>query len=105
MNRSPIAHYRKSSIMLLILSSLSLASCSEPEHEVEIPLSAVPDKVLAAVNKALPSIELSSAEIESAAKMHYELEGKLDGKEYEIEINPDGSIIEIEQETENKPDS
>ena len=30
--------------------------------------------------------------------MIYELEGKLDGKEYEIKLSSDGKVLEIEEE-------
>ena len=96
-------HFRNIPTLLVMLSAaMILSSCSEQEYEVEIPVSAVPDKVLSAVNKELPGIVITEAEIESNAELRYELEGKLDGKEYEIEIYPDGSIIEVELEQENE---
>ena len=101
MNQLPL-HCRNITTVLFLLSAMSLTSCSEQEYEVDIPVSAVPEKVLSAVNKELPGIEITEAEIESNAELRYELEGKLDGKEYEIEIYPDGNIIEIEQEQENE---
>jgi peptidase YpeB-like protein len=89
--------------LLLVFCQVLLTSCSEQEeYEIEIPVSAVPDKILSEVNKELPGIEIIEAEIESNAKLHYELEGTLDGKEFEIEIYPDGSIIEIELEQEKE---
>ena len=100
MNQLPL-HCRNITTVLFLLSAMSLTSCSEQEYEVDIPVSAVPDKVLSAVNKELPGIEITEAEIESNAELRYELEGTLDGKEYEIEIHPDGNIIEIEQEKED----
>ena len=102
MNQLPL-HCRNITTVLFLLSAVSLTSCSEQEYEVDIPVSAVPDKVLSAVNKELPGIEITEAEIESNTELRYELEGKLDGKEYEIEINPDGIIIEVELETQQPP--
>ena len=101
MNQLPL-HCRNITTVLFLLSAMSLTSCSEQEYEVDIPVSAVPEKVLSAVNKELPGIEITEAEIESNTELRYELEGTLDGKEYEIEIYPDGNIIEIEQEQENE---
>lgn len=88
--------------LLCIFSLLLLTSCSEEDYEIEVPVSAVPDKVLTAVNNKFNGIQIMSAEIESKAEMHYELEGKLNGKEYEFEVKPDGSIIEIEIEQEDE---
>ena len=100
MNQLPL-HIRNITTMLFLLSAVSLTACSEQEYEVEIPVSAIPDEVLSSVNKELPGIEITEAEIESNTELRYELEGTLDGKEYEIEIHPDGNIIEIEQEKED----
>lgn len=69
------------------------------DSETEILLSDVPPQVLAAARTALPGIELSSAELEEEnGEIVLELSGILDGKEYEIEISPDGQVLEIEED-------
>ena len=53
--------------------------------EKDIPLNEVPDVVLKAAQKAVPGIKLTEAEVETTPDgVIYELEGKFDGKEYEI---------------------
>jgi hypothetical protein len=82
-----------------LFSLVVLTSCSEEEAEVEIPVPAVPPKVLSAAEKALPGVEITEAEIERHEDdVVYELEGNLDGKKVEIEIHPDGTIKEVEHE-------
>ena len=58
--------------------------------EKEIPLNEVPDVVLKAAQKAVPGIVLTEAEVEKTSKgVVYEIEGTLDGKDYEIELSSD----------------
>jgi uncharacterized membrane protein YkoI len=69
------------------------------ESETQILLSDVPPQVLAAARTALPGIELSSPELEEEnGDLVFELGGILDGKEYEIEISPDGQVLDVEEE-------
>ncbi len=81
---------------------LSISSDGEVlSIEVEVALSDVPKKVIAAAKKAVPGIELTKAEKEKTKKgVFYELEGKLGDKEYEILITPAGKVIEIEVDDE-----
>ena len=74
-----IFHFRKLKTPLILLIAAMGTSCSEQEqeYEVEIPVSAVPEQILSAVNKELPGIEITEAEIESNAELRYELEGKI----------------------------
>jgi hypothetical protein len=71
----------------------------ESEHELDIPVSAVPQQVRAAAEKAVPGIKLSEASVESV--LAYELTGSAQGKRYEIEVTSEGQILEAEQETED----
>ena len=70
----------------------------EGEHELEIPLSSVPQRVRDAAEKAVPGIKLLEAEVESV--LAYELTGTAQGKryEYEIEVDSAGQVLEAEQE-------
>ena len=84
-----------------LFSLVVLTSCSESEEEaeVEIPVLAVPPKVLSAAEEVLPGVKITEAEIERHEDdVVYELEGSLDGKKVEIEIHPDGTIKEVEHE-------
>ncbi len=91
--------YLKQSAIAL-LATTSLVACSDKSNEVDITLAEVPANIIAIVQNALPGITLSEAEKETKnGSVIYELEGKLiNGKEYEIKIAEDGSIIKIELE-------
>jgi len=83
-----------------ILSALTLSACFDNSNEVDIPLSDVPSNIITIVQNTLPGIVLSEAEQETKDDaIVYELEGKLiNGKEYEIKIAADGTIIKIKLE-------
>ncbi len=91
--------YLKQSAIIL-LSAASLVACSDKSDEIEIAVTDVPADIVAIVQNALPGISLSEAEKEiKDGRVIYELEGKLiNGKEYEIKIAEDGSIIKIKLE-------
>ena len=96
-NRS-YAHLKISA--MVFFSAITLAACSENNSEIEIPVSEVPANIISIVQDTLPGISLTEAEKEiSDDIVIYELEGKLiNGKEYEIKIAADGTIIKIELE-------
>lgn len=72
-------------------------------EEKEIALSELPDKVREAAEGAVDGIVLKEAEMEKEdGKWIYEVEGVADGKEYEIEITPEGKILEIEEEDDRQ---
>ena len=85
---------------IAVISTMTLSACSDKENDIEIPLSAVPASVITIVQNTLPGISLTEAEKEvKDDTVIYELEGKLiNGKEYEIEIAENGTIIKIELE-------
>ncbi len=85
---------------IIILSALSLSACFDKDNEVEIPTSEVPANIITIVQNTLPGIDLSKTikEVKDGTVI-YELEGVLiNGKEYEIKISEDGTIIKIELE-------
>ena len=83
-----------------ILSAISLTACFDKSNEEDIPLSEVPSNIITIVQNTLPGISLTEAEKETKDdSVIYELEGKLiNGKEYEIKIAADGTIIKIKLE-------
>ena len=93
---------------ITILFLAFLVGCNCPNEagtdcEKKIPLSEVPEPALNAAQAAVPGITLSEAEIEvEDGKTTYDLEGDADGKEYKIEVTPDGKVLEAEEENENK---
>ena len=83
-----------------ILSTMTFSACTDKDNDIEIPLSEVPASVITIVQNTLPGISLTEAEKEvKDDTVIYELEGKLiNGKEYEIEITENGTIIKIKLE-------
>lgn len=87
-------------VTITVLSSTALSACFDDDNEIDIALSEVPANVITIIQDTLPGISLTEAEkeVKDGATI-YELEGKLiDGKEYEIKIAEDGTIIKIELE-------
>jgi len=72
------------------------------EKEKEVPLSEVPQEALKAAQGAVDGITIAEAEMEKEdGQTLYILEGTAVGKEYEIEVTPEGKVLEIEEETED----
>ncbi len=92
-------NYLKTST-ITILSAIALIACSDKSDEIEIPVPDVPASIVTTIQNTLPGISLRKAEKEiKDDTVIYELEGKLlDGKEYEIKITENGTIIKIELE-------
>jgi len=80
---------------ITLLAASTLLACSGKSEETEIAVTDVPANIIRIVQNALPGITLSEAEKEiKDGRVIYELEGELiNGKEYEIKIAEDGSII------------
>jgi uncharacterized membrane protein YkoI len=92
-------NYLKTSVIAM-LSTLMLSACSDKDNDIEIALSKVPANIITIVQNTLPGISLTEAEKKVKDDIViYELEGQLiNGKEYEIEIAGNGTIIKIELE-------
>jgi hypothetical protein len=72
----------------------------DAEHELTVPLTALPPAVLDAARKAVEGIELQEAEVESV--LVYELEGEVGEKEYELEVTAEGQVLEVETGEEDE---
>ena len=84
--------------LLTALSAFTLSACFDNTQEEEISLADVPANIINIVQSTLPGISLEEAErkVKDQAVI-YELEGKLlNGKEYEIKISADGTILKVE---------
>ena len=92
------SHLKISTITLL--ATLTLSACFDKENDIDIAISEVPTSIITIVQNTLPGISLTEAEKEvKDDTVIYELEGKLiNGKEYEIKITENGTIIKIELE-------
>jgi hypothetical protein len=90
-------------VLVCLVGCESLESVFEKEKEV--PLSQVPEQVVAAAESAVEGITLTEAEMEEKdGQTVYELEGTANGKEYEIEVTADGKVLDVEEATDDKDD-
>lgn len=100
MNKANRSYAHSQILAAVLFSAIALTACSDKNSEVEIPVSDVPANIITIVQNTLPGITLTEAEKEVKDEtVIYELEGKLiNGKEYEIKVTADGTIIKIELE-------
>ena len=100
----------KQTIPTLILIGLSaMSGCNVPAHKphgsvksayTKIPLTEVPDAVLASVDKHVPGIYLHTAHLSfKGTKKIYELEGLSRSADYDISVTPDGHILDIDRDS------
>jgi hypothetical protein len=72
------------------------SGATEEETEEPLALDAVPAGVLAAAKAAVAGIELQHAELETEhGAKRYCLHGTVKGRGYEIEVSPDGKVVEV----------
>src|SRR5688500_1566474 len=91
----------KSTLALVVCLALTLATASRADkNEKELPLSEVPQVVKDAAGKAVEGIQLTEAEVQTKkdGTKVYEVEGKANGKSYEIKISQDGKVLKIEED-------
>jgi len=89
----------------LIVAVLASSASLRAEEEQDVSLSDIPQAVLNAAMVAVPGIVLTEAEVESTEKGEvYELEGEAGGKEYEIHIAADGTVIGVEADDDEHDD-
>ncbi len=89
-------------VVLVALVLFLITGCTAMEELVEgekaIPLSEVPTVALEAARAAVAGITLTEAEIdEEGGRLIYELAGRANGSDYEIEVTADGEVLEVEQ--------
>jgi hypothetical protein len=90
-------------LSLVLICGLGCAALDDMfEHEKEVPLSEVPPEALEAAHGAVDGITITEAEMEKEdGQTIYVFEGEASGKEYEIEVTPEGKVLEVEEEAEN----
>jgi hypothetical protein len=88
---------------LILICGLGCATLDEMfEKEKEIPLSEVPPEALHAAQDAIDDIVITEAEIEEEdGQTIYVFEGDANGRKYEIEVTPEGKVLEVEREDED----
>jgi uncharacterized membrane protein YkoI len=75
------------------------------ENDKEVPLSEVPAPAIEAAQGAVEGITLTEADVETEdGRTVYDIEGTANGKEYTIEVTPEGEVLEVEGETEDDDD-
>src|SRR5439155_22585237 len=66
----------------------------------------LPQKIKDTVQALLPGAEVTSAEKEKEnGKIVYDLELKHEGRKYEMDIQEDGTLVEIEKEVKDVPEA
>ena len=86
-------------VLMAGLLSACTSNDSDDDMEVALTLADVPPVVRSAAEGAVPGIELTEAELElEDGREVYELTGLKDGVEYEIDVTPEGVVVEIEEE-------
>lgn len=93
----------------IVIGLSAMSGCSVPASKPEsrpkaastkIPLTAVPDAVLASVDAHVPGIYIHTAHLyHKGTKDIYELEGLSQSADYEITVTPDGHILDIDRDS------
>jgi hypothetical protein len=88
---------------LVLVCGLGCASLDDLfEKEKDVPLSDVPAEALKAAQGAVDGITITEAEMEKEdGKTVYVFEGQASGKEYEIEVTPEGKVLEVEEKAKD----
>jgi hypothetical protein len=87
-------------IGLIVFVPPGSADDKKPE---KLALDKIPKKVMDAIKNRFPNAEITSAEKETEnGKVVYDIELKHKGRKYEMDIEEDGTIIEIEKEIKLK---
>ena len=91
---------------LVVICGLGCATLDELfEPEKEVPLSEVPPEALKAAQGAVDGVAITEAEMEKEdGHTVYVLEGEANGKEYEIEVTPEGKVLEVEEDEDDEED-
>jgi uncharacterized membrane protein YkoI len=84
---------------LVLLAPVALAQDKEKAKEEKLTEDKIPAKVLAAVKGRFPGAKITSASRERAdGKVVYDIELEQKGRKYEMDIQEDGTILEVEKE-------
>jgi len=85
------------SIILVVLSFPYIAAAAE--RKVTVPKSEVPAAIEKAIKEAFGDGEILTIEkeVEGENPGQYDFEIRCDGKEYEVEVSPEGNLIEAKQ--------
>jgi hypothetical protein len=82
-----------------LLAALSVPLHAAQEKKVAVPHAELPPAIRAAIEAAFPAAEIQQIEkeVEGEDPGQYDVELRSGGKEYEVEISPEGKIIETKE--------
>jgi uncharacterized membrane protein YkoI len=85
------------------VAGLVVLAATAAADDKKIPLDKVPAKVMAAIKDRFPGADVNSVEKETEdGKVVYDVELKHNGRKYEMDIQEDGTVMEIEKEVAAK---
>ena len=91
--------FRSPGMTVAALFMLAVIAQAEEDKAKKISLDQAPKAVRDAINNRFPDAEVSSIEKENeGGKVVFDVELKHKGRKYEMDIEEDGTIIEIEKE-------
>ena len=90
--------------LLVVAGLVLIAAAAQGDDKAEkVPLDKVPKAVMDAIKGRFPGADISSVEKEKEnGKIVYDVELKHQGRKYEMDIQEDGTIVEIEKEVPAK---
>ena len=98
-----VAHLPLVIVVFMLVLGAPISREAAAREDIDIALAKVPDKILAAAEKAVPGITLTEAEIEKTSEGDiYELEGTSGGKEYEVKVSAEGKVLKVKEEHEHR---
>jgi len=78
---------------------------AQDEADVQVSLTELPAAVRAAIEKAAPNAEIKGLELETEdGRQQYAADVVIDGQTYDIEISPDGTLLQKELEQDSEED-
>lgn len=81
-----------------------LASAARADDK-KVPLDKVPRAVMDAINARFPGADITSVEREKEGdKVVYDIELKHQGRKYEMDIEENGTVLEVEKEVKDVPE-
>ena len=91
----------------ILLSCIFFAEAAAQEKKITVPASEVPAIIKKAVEKAVPEGEVLKIEkeVEGEDPGQYDVEIRSGAKVYEVEISPQGEVIEVKEKTSEEKDS
>src|SRR5437868_14351659 len=88
------------------VAGLVLLASAARADDKKVPLDKVPKPVMDAIKARFPGADITSVEKEKEGdKVVYDIELKQQGRKYEMDIQEDGTVLEIEKEVKDVPEA